>query len=169
MSTLRSLLEPDLIFLGLDVRSRDEALHSIAQSLTRLRPALGSPVVLFEELRRREEIEPTAIGDGVAVPHCKLGGIEEPIVAFAAVPRGVSFGTGDAAAIHLLFVVISPRSGRAAATSHLDTLARIARWVRSCADLESVSASENVAGVLAAFGDIEEGASAPSPVPGAPT
>ena len=46
---------------------------------------------LYERLLQREQLGSTAIGDGVAIPHCKLKGTKNPIILLALSKTGVDF------------------------------------------------------------------------------
>ena len=78
-------------------------------------------------LQERERISSTAIGDGVAIPHGKLPGLDKIYGAFARSPSGVDFNSLDGGPTHLFFVLIAPEN---AATDHLKALARISRLLK---------------------------------------
>ena len=124
---LASLTRPELIFPDLPAQDRDAVLRALAGRIAGLglvRDAEG----LFQKLREREQLGSTGIGAGVAIPHTKLPGLEEEIVAIAMVPEGVGFGAADGQPVRLLFLVLSPSSAPAA---HLQVLAAISRWLRT--------------------------------------
>ena len=50
--------------------------------------------VAAREVMAREEIFPTVIAPGLAVPHARLSGLEQPLIALGCVPGGVSCGSG---------------------------------------------------------------------------
>jgi PTS system nitrogen regulatory IIA component len=123
---LASLTRPELIFPDLPAQDRDSVLRALAGRIAGLglvRDAEG----LFQKLREREQLGSTGVGAGVAIPHTKLPGLEEEIVAIAMVPEGVGFGAADGQPVRLLFLVLSPSSAPAA---HLQVLAAISRWLR---------------------------------------
>jgi PTS system nitrogen regulatory IIA component len=78
-------------------------------------------------LLEREKISTTAIGEGVAIPHGKLPGVERVLGVFARSPQGVDFASLDGGPTHLFFVLIAPEN---AAADHLKALARISRLLK---------------------------------------
>jgi PTS system nitrogen regulatory IIA component len=78
-------------------------------------------------LQERERISSTAIGDGVAIPHGKLPGLDKIYGVFARSQTGVDFKSLDGEPTHLFFVLIAPEN---AAADHLKALARISRLLK---------------------------------------
>jgi PTS system nitrogen regulatory IIA component len=78
-------------------------------------------------LLEREKISTTAIGEGVAIPHGKLPGVERVLGVFARSPQGVDFASLDGGPTHLFFVLVAPEN---AAADHLKALARISRLLK---------------------------------------
>jgi nitrogen PTS system EIIA component len=121
------MIRPDLVFTGLPAADRSQLLHALAD-----RVAARSPVrdaeELYQQLWEREQAGSTGVGGGVAIPHCKLQGLEKGVIAVGLVPEGVDFAAADGAPVRLLFMVVSPSESPA---EHLQALAAISRWVKS--------------------------------------
>jgi nitrogen PTS system EIIA component len=83
---------------------------------------------LVEVLMQRERLGTTGIGDGVAIPHGKLGGLTHPIVCFAKSDKDLDFESMDGKPTHLFFLLIAPENSSGV---HLQTLARIARILKN--------------------------------------
>ncbi len=123
---LASLVRPELIFPNLTAGTRDQVLHELA---VRISAASGwaSADDLYAQLTEREALGSTALGNGVAIPHCKLARLSQPIVALGVVPQGVDFGAPDGLPVSVFLVVASPTRSPA---EHLQALAAISRWVK---------------------------------------
>lgn len=108
--------------------SRDKiaALQEMADWLASSHHSLDKQKVL-EVLLAREKISTTAIGEGVAIPHGKLPGVERVLGVFARSAEGVDFASLDGGPTHLFFVLIAPEN---AAADHLKALARISRLLK---------------------------------------
>jgi PTS system nitrogen regulatory IIA component len=85
------------------------------------------PKRVLSVLMERERISTTAIGEGVAIPHGKLPGLERIYGVFARSSEGVDFNSLDGGPTHLFFVLIAPEG---AAADHLKALARISRLLK---------------------------------------
>lgn len=107
-------------------REKSPVLEELAAGLVAQHPHLDQGRVLAV-LQERERISSTAIGDGVAIPHGKLPGLERIYGVFARSPAGVDFNSLDGGPTHLFFVLIAPEN---AATDHLKALARISRLLK---------------------------------------
>ena len=124
---LVELTDPELIFPDISGTDGDAVLREFSQRLA----ALGhvrKPDLLFERLQERENLGSTALGHGVAVPHCRLQGLSKLLVAVGLSPQGVSFQAEDGKPVHVFFLVVSPNN---AAAEHLHCLAAISKWVKN--------------------------------------
>ena len=82
---------------------------------------------LYDRLLQREKLGSTAIGDGVAIPHCKMKGTENPIVMLGISQKGVNFHSLDGNPSHIFFLVVSSPDNP---SLNLQILASIAHLVR---------------------------------------
>jgi nitrogen PTS system EIIA component len=127
------LTRPELIFP--DLRAGDSA--GVLRQLAAHVAAAGAAGVaadgdgLYHALLEREQLGSTGIGHGVAIPHCKLKGLDHGIVALGLARPGVDFGAPDGKPVSVFFLVLSPDEHPA---EHLQTLARVSRWVRDDLD-----------------------------------
>jgi PTS system nitrogen regulatory IIA component len=105
---------------------KNAVVQELAEWVAVSYPGLERQKVL-DVLLERERISTTAIGEGVAIPHGKLPGVERVLGVFARSPRGVDFASLDGGLTHLFFVLIAPEN---AAADHLKALARISRLLK---------------------------------------
>lgn len=124
---LGSLTRPELIFPALDAPDRDTLLRSVADRLESS-DWVSSGDVLYQKLLEREELESTALGGGVAIPHCKLEGLDDVLVAVAVLRQAIDFAAADGSDVRVFFFIVSPASSPVA---HLQCLAAISKWVKS--------------------------------------
>jgi nitrogen PTS system EIIA component len=126
-TTLETLTDPHLIFPGLAATDAAGVLREIAGRLATA-GVVADAEALFQRLWEREQLGSTAIGRGIAIPHCKLDGLEHVVLAVGLAPGGVDFGAADGQPVRLFFVVVSPSRSPA---EHLQSLAAISRWVKA--------------------------------------
>jgi mannitol/fructose-specific phosphotransferase system IIA component (Ntr-type) len=104
------LLNEENIVAGLDALNCEEALKKIVDAL----PAWSLQGIekrrILELLILREQVGTTAIGHGIALPHCFSPEVHEPIVAFGVSPSGVPFPSLDGRPVHFIFVLILPQN-----------------------------------------------------------
>jgi PTS system nitrogen regulatory IIA component len=120
------LTRPELIFSDLPASDGREVLRELADRVAAT-GLTGDAGALYRALLEREQLGSTCIGHGVAIPHCKLRGLDHGILAVGIARPPVDFGAADGEPVSLFFLVLSPDDQPA---EHLQTLARISRWVR---------------------------------------
>lgn len=126
MIDLGDLLTPDRIVLDLSATSKRQVLKGLAQAAA---TATNLPEAdLLEALLEREKLGTTGIGDGMAIPHAKLEGLETMIGTFMRLAEPVNFDALDDLPVDLLFVLLAPSD---ASTDHLKALSRVARMFRN--------------------------------------
>jgi PTS system nitrogen regulatory IIA component len=111
---------------ALQSRDKSTAIEEMAGCLADCYRQLDRQKVL-DVLLDRERISTTAIGEGVAIPHGKLAGVDRVLGVFARSPAGVDFASLDGEPTHLFFALIAPEN---AAADHLKALARISRLLK---------------------------------------
>jgi fructose-specific phosphotransferase system IIA component len=101
---------------------------------------------LFEKLVQREKLGTTAIGEGIAIPHCKLKGVKNPVVMLAISKKSVDFCSLDGKPSHIFFMVVSSPDNP---TMNLQILAAIAHLVRKSGSLaKKILNAKNISAVL---------------------
>jgi PTS system nitrogen regulatory IIA component len=78
---------------------------------------------IFDQLIARERLGSTGLGVGVALPHCRLAGIEAPMGALATLTDAIDYDSPDNEPVDLVFALIVPDS---ADEEHLQLLAQLA-------------------------------------------
>ena len=84
-------------------------------------------VEILNTLLEREKLGSTGIGDGVAIPHGKLNGLDNIILLFGKSRQGVDFDAIDGKPVCLIFLLVAPADS---AGLHLKALARLSRMLR---------------------------------------
>jgi fructose-specific phosphotransferase system IIA component len=119
------ILVKESIVLDLRAREKRDALAEMAKALAEGKSGLDQKRV-FRALHDREELQSTGIGEGVAVPHCKLPDLSHPVTSFARSREGVDFRASDGQPSHLFFPLVVPEGSEG---QHLKILARISRYL----------------------------------------
>ena len=121
----RSYFVPDVVIPHLRVTSKTEALQVLAQYGADITGVSQSAIV--DALLKRERLGTTGIGDGIAIPHCRLPTIERPFGLFARLETAIDFEADDERNVDLIFVLLAPKGADA---NHLTALARVSRLLR---------------------------------------
>lgn len=144
---LRDHLRPDLVLADLDAIDRDSTLDRLSDFLAD-RDASVDRDELRGALQRREEAHTTAMGDGLALPHATLPGLERTVLGVARARAPVAFGGPDDEAVRLFFVLLSPPGAEG---THIKLLARICRLVRVPGVADDLLAAKDADAVVSAL------------------
>ncbi len=123
---ISELLNPQAIVADLKATGKDAALSELTDALLAVAPSLRRDEVL-RVLQERERLGSTGIGDGVAIPHGKLKGMPELMLAFGRSSSGVDFDSMDGQPAHLFFLLLAPEESVGV---HLKALARISKLLK---------------------------------------
>ncbi|WP_218145177.1 PTS fructose transporter subunit IIABC [Nocardioides luteus] len=120
---MSALIAPELVALDADLGpDKHDVIRALAQRVTDAGRATDLDALVADALAR-EEISATGLPGGLAIPHCRTSGVDEPVVAFARLSPPVDFGAKDGPA-DLAFLIGAPAGGDA---THLTILTKLAR------------------------------------------
>jgi len=147
---LHALLDDGLVLPRLEARDRTGVLREMAARLE-ARHAPGLDDTLLEKLLKREELGTTAIGKGVAVPHCRAKGLKALALLLGLSQDGVAFDAVDGKPSHVFFLLVSPEDNPGAGLRLLAAIAGLVRRSRGLSSkLIKAPTPEAIIGVLRA-------------------
>lgn len=166
---MSALIAPELVTLDADLGpDKHDVIRALAQRVADSGRATDLDALIADAMAR-EEVSATGLPGGLAIPHCRTSGVDEPVVAFARLSPPVDFGAKDGPA-DLAFLIGAPAGGDATHLTILTKLARaLARPEFGQSLRETDSAAQAAQTILAAVGDepAPAPAAAPPPAPAA--
>ena len=132
-----NLLTPDGVTPNLHATSKKQALQELAKHASAL-TGLHERTV-FDVLLERERLGTTGVGNGIAIPHGKLPGIDQLYGLFARLETPIDFDSIDEQPVDLIFMLLAPEN---AGADHLKALARVSRLLRDKAMCEKLRGSD---------------------------
>ena len=139
MFQLDQLLTPELTYCGAPGTSKKKAFETAANFICSKRPELeGSEV--YNNLLARERLGSTALGEGIAIPHCRLSHCESPVVTLITLATPVDFDAADGQPVDILFLLLVPEE---ATQEHLDILAALAGLLNNPEFREALRTASN--------------------------
>jgi nitrogen PTS system EIIA component len=117
------LIKRDMVVPALEATDKRGILEELAAYMSAHHARIDR-ASLAKVLIERELLASTAIGEGVAIPHGKLGAVGEIVACLGRARAGVEFDSMDGQPTYLFFVLVAPESSTGA---HLKALARISR------------------------------------------
>ncbi len=120
--SLQSILSPALTRCGVPGGSKKRILETIAKLVAEHYPFLDENAI-FNNLVCRERLGSTGIGQGIAIPHCRLENCDRVIGVLLTLEQKIPFDSIDNEPVDLLFALIVPQE---ATSEHLDLLSQLA-------------------------------------------
>lgn len=120
------IVAPGGLMDDLRAETKEGVLREMSEAVAAGVPPLSAQA-LTEILLGRESLGSTGIGDGVAIPHGKVPGLDRLVAVVGRSRGGVQFHSLDGKPTHLFFLVVAPEQS---AGMHLKALARISRLLK---------------------------------------
>ena len=107
----------------------EESLLSKKRVFERAAEVMGAALNLSSEtiyraLLAREKLGSTAIGEGIAIPHCRINECAAAAGCLVTLQEPIDFGSTDGRDVDVVFVLLVPEE---ATQAHLNLLAALAR------------------------------------------
>jgi nitrogen PTS system EIIA component len=141
---LAEILAPEGVRVVGSVTSKKRLFQELAEitsSLTSLRAG-----DLLDALQERESLGPTGVGNGVALPHARVPGLDRVMGVFVRLEKPLAFDAVDRQPVDLVFALFAPED---AGVDHLKALALVSRKLRNTTVCNKLRANEDPATLFA--------------------
>ena len=146
---LSEFINKDSIFLDVHAESQKNVFKILGNIFSKKNKTLSS--LIIDKLNERERLGSTSVGNGIAIPHTKIDGINETQVIFLKLKDGVDFSASDGKKIDLVFSIIAPENSE---SDHLLILSSISNFIRKKQKIEILRSSTNMEEILFLFSKI---------------
>lgn len=142
-----------MVIEKLEAEDREGVLKEMVNFLKK-KDKISKDKELYEKLIQRETLGSTAIGEGVAIPHCKMKEVKNPIIMLGISKKSVNFHSLDGKPSHIFFLVISSPDNP---SLNLQILAVIAHLIRKSNSLiKRILEAKNIGDILDVIREEEE-------------
>lgn len=135
---LTELLRPDMTFCNVQGVSKKRLLEKSAELIASHVDQVNEGE-LFEALIAREQLGSTGIGNGIAIPHCRVQRLKETAGCLVKLQQPVDFDAIDKKPVDLLFFLVVPEN---TLKGHLEALKLIAENFSNAAWCERLRAAQ---------------------------
>lgn len=142
---IRNLLNPKSIRLNSSAASKDEVLRELVD-LMAAGGNIGDKQTYLNGVRAREQEASTAVGDGVAIPHCRSEAVVRAGLAAMTIPTGVDYDAPDGEKVTLIFLIAAPATG---GDVHIEALSKLSTMLLNEDFTKNLLAAKNVEEFLA--------------------
>lgn len=146
MSLIAQLLPLSNVVIDLDASSKKRVFEQ-AGLLFENHQGIARSVV-FDSLFSRERLGSTGLGQGIAIPHGRIKGLQEAAGAFFRLATPVQFDAPDGRPVNLLFILLVPEQANEA---HLQLLSELAQMFSDRAFREELQNAPDPATIHALF------------------
>lgn len=138
------ILKPEAIRVLNGVTSKKRLMHELGASAESIYGLDASRSV--EALLDRENLGPTGVGNGVALPHARMEGLETVAGVMVLLQTPIEFASVDRQPVDLVFALFAPVT---AGVEHLKALALVSRTLREGSVCAKLRANDNPATLYA--------------------
>lgn len=135
---LNEILSPGAVRSLGQVTSKKRLFQELAD-LAHAQYKLNASEVL-DALQERESLGPTGVGQGVALPHARLHGLDKVVGLFLRLDKPLDFDAVDRQPVDLIFALLAPESS---GVDHLKALALVSRTLRDAELRSKLRANDN--------------------------
>lgn len=125
--------------------SKKTALEQLAQA-TASCPRIKDPAGFMAAIFEREEISSTGIGDGLAVPHAKLGTVDDFTISIGISRTGIAWGARDHKDVQIMVMIAASDRQR---ENYLRVLATFAGLLKNPVVRQALQQADNPSQVMA--------------------
>jgi fructose-specific phosphotransferase system IIA component len=93
--------------IELEVKTKEEAVIKLAQLLVEDN-IISEVVIVTHSVLEREKLVSTGIGNGVAIPHCRTGLVNNAVVACGILKHPIDWDSPDSKPVDLVFLIVTP-------------------------------------------------------------
>lgn len=150
--SITDLLSPARIDLDCQFTSKKTLMEHIASMLARETDMDEQSV--FRILVERERLGSTGVGHGVALPHGRLGDIDDAILALAILAEPLDYQAADNQDVRIVVGLVVPEKANEA---HLQILARLAKLLSQARVRERLLQARDKEEIFSALREVEPG------------
>ncbi|KAF0676385.1 PTS sugar transporter subunit IIA [Profundibacterium mesophilum] len=148
---LAKLLKPEAVRVIGSMSSKKRLFHELGEIAQSVHGLPHDPVV--EALMERENLGPTGVGQGVALPHARLGELDQVKGVFLKIERPMDFRAVDRQPVDLVFCLFAPENS---GVDHLKALAVVSRTLRDSDLCAKLRANDDVAALHAMLTELPD-------------
>jgi PTS system nitrogen regulatory IIA component len=130
---LSQFIKPESVMIDLPAPSKTKLLRSLSDQAAL---ALDLPADdIFQAIHNREKLGSTGVGEGIAIPHAPVPGLETPFGMVVRLKKPIDFESIDDIPVDIVCLLLMPGQS---STTYLNVLASMARKLRSPKVVKSI-------------------------------
>lgn len=138
---LESILTPELTFCNIEGISKKRLLETSAELIASNIESVSANQI-YDALIAREKLGSTSLGNGIAIPHCRVSHCKKTVGSLIKLESGIDFDAIDSKPVDLLFFLLVPEN---TVEGHLEVLRTLAERFKNpdyCASLRAADSND---------------------------
>ena len=143
MKDIVKFLSDDSIIINCDSKSQKNALEVISKKMSMLTSANEDEI--FAKLYDREKLATTAFGNGIAITHARVEGIQDAKIIILKLDKAISFNSTDNSKVDIIISLLVPNDKN---DIHVELLSYIASLLDDKIFREKIRAATTVNDIM---------------------
>lgn len=138
---IKTILTPELTFCNVQGVSKKRLIETSADLIAEQVKSVDANQI-YNALIAREQLGSTGLGNGIAIPHCRVPKCQSTIGCLIKLEKGIDFDAIDGKPVDLLFFLLVPEN---TIEGHLEVLRALAERFNNneyCANLRGCTTNE---------------------------
>jgi len=143
MSKITNFLTEDSIIMDCDSKSQKNTLEVISNKMAELTSTNKDEI--FQKLYEREKLGTTAFGNGIAIPHAKVEGIQNAKIIILKLTEAIDFNSIDGNKVDIVMSLFVPNDNN---EMHIELLSSIASLLDNQVFREKIRTANTASDVM---------------------
>ena len=143
MSEITNFLTEDSIIMDCDSRSQKNTLEVISNKMAELTSTNKDEI--FQKLYEREKLGTTAFGNGIAIPHARVEGIQNAKIIILKLTEAIDFNSIDGNKVDIVISLFVPNDNN---EMHIELLSSIASLLDNQVFREKIRTANTASDVM---------------------
>lgn len=148
---LEDFVKEETIIADLSASDKESAIRQMAGTLA-ASGAVSDEKAFIKGIMAREDIESTAIGNGIAIPHTRGGCCTRLAISVGRSKEGIEFNALDGKPVFIVFMIAAPQEAK---KEYLQVIAKIARFLKHGQNRELIREADTTETILSVIGDFD--------------
>ena len=143
MSEITNFLTEDSIIMDCDSKSQKNTLEVISNKMAELTSTNKDEI--FQKLYEREKLGTTAFGNGIAIPHARIEGIQNAKIIILKLTKAIDFNSIDGNKVDIVMSLFIPNDNN---KMHVELLSSIASLLDNQVFREKIRTANTASDVM---------------------
>ena len=143
MSEITNFLTEESIIMDCDSKSQKNTLEVISNKMAELTSTNKDEI--FQKLYEREKLGTTAFGNGIAIPHARIEGIQNAKIIILKLTKAIDFNSIDGNKVDIIMSLFVPNDNN---KMHVELLSNIASLLDNQVFREKIRTANTASDVM---------------------